>query len=114
MTRGNLIIGNVVLSIIIILLLVLLTIAHAKIEEARIRPNYSRFDIEIIDLAYASLARELNTPVHHLRLGLYPRVIHFPDKSCVQLTPDLRSVGVSHVFCFARDSNALVERHIGR
>jgi hypothetical protein len=65
----------------------------------------------LIERAYQLEAARNRAPVERMKEEVSPRVVSFPDRTCVQLAPPQPSLGGHHLYCFRNSDNALVEQH---
>ena len=66
----------------------------------------------LVERAYRLEAARGGMPVAEMKQHIYPVVVSFPDRNCVQLTTARSpSIGGHSLYCFRNTDGALVERY---
>jgi hypothetical protein len=85
--------------------------AYSLLAQHEARPPYKAWDVDVVNLAFATAAHHEDVAVEDLKRMLYATVIHFPGRRCVQLAPISGATGGHKVYCFAEGGNQVVEHH---
>jgi len=111
MTVGRLKILSALLATLLIGALILLFHYRNIVQASEGRPGFGPGDAALVERAYRLEATREHAPIEQIKEQDYPRVVNFPDRNCVQLSPPLTSMGGHSLYCFRNTDGALVEQY---